>query len=129
MRSEGGAVRLWLSPPNDREEPQLSGSNAEKIVIDDAVCEAQQRGLAAQARTLDGTVGPAAASLGGTAFGVMNSFLVGPMNAMAGRTSELAAQAAAMAGRMSTGVGVARATFAELEADTAATFDGWEVEA
>ena len=107
----------------------LNTSAAEKIVFDDAVCEAQVRGLASQASTLAGAVGSASAALGSTAFGVMNSFLVGPMNGIAARTGELAGEASAMAARMSEGVSVAQATFVQCEEEAAAAFDGYEVEA
>lgn len=118
---------MGVLPPYRAKEFPLNASAAEKIVIDDAVCEAQVRGLASQAGTLAGAVGPASASLGSTAFGVMNSFLVGPMNGIAARTGELAGEASAMAARMSEGVSVARATFTELEEAASASFDGVEI--
>ncbi|GAA1327481.1 hypothetical protein ACFSWE_15390 [Leucobacter albus] len=116
-----------MSTPHRSKERTLNASAAEKIVIDDTVCDSQQQGLAAQASTLSGAVGPASASLGSAAFGVMNSLLVGPMNSLASRTGELASTASAFASRMSEGVGAAKATFAEVEEAAVAAFDGTEV--
>lgn len=107
----------------------MSGSAAEKIVIDDEVLLGQERSLRAHAQTLATTVGPAKARISGTAFGAMNAFLVGPMNDMASRTAELAQESAEMASRMSAGVAAARGLFAAREEDAAAAFEKFEVEA
>lgn len=107
----------------------MTASAAEKIVIDDEVLGAQQQSLQHNGSQIGAAVGPAKAQLGGTAFGVMNAFLVAPINHFAKRTAEAAAGAAELASGMEAGVAGARATFAAHEEDAAKSFAEYEVEA
>lgn len=107
----------------------MSRSAAEKIVIDDDTLLMQESRLSEQAQTLASSVAPAQAKISSTAFGVMNAFLVAPMNGLAQRTADLAAETAEMADRMSRGVATARQMFSTHEEQAIASFESFEVDA
>lgn len=105
----------------------MVASASERIVVDDDVFRAQVRTLEEHADTLQSAVRPAQQQLSGTAFGVLNGFLVVPINHCATRTAEVAQEATELAARMAAGVRAARTAFSDHDADAAANFDRREV--
>lgn len=105
----------------------MSETAAEKIIIEDAVLRNQERTLGDTRQNIEKAAEPAGSEIPGSGFGLMCAFLVGPMNAMAGRISATASHAATLAERMHEGVIEARAAFTQFEDDTVAMFDRTEV--
>jgi hypothetical protein len=98
----------------------MSDSAADRIVIDDDVLARQVQTLQGVASRIGGITGQAAVSLGGTSFGALNAYLVGPINHWAGRSAECVSTAGEFSTRMADGVATARTIFAEFEQQTVA---------
>lgn len=98
----------------------MSDSAADRIVIDDDVLASQVKTLQGVATRIGGITGPAAATLGGTSFGALNAYLVGPINHWADRSAECVATTGEFTTRMADGVDAARTIFAEFEEQTVA---------
>lgn len=105
----------------------MSQTAAEKIIIEDAVLRSQERTLGDAGKNIEKAAEPAGREMSASGFGVMCAFLVGPMNAMAGRISATASQTAALAERMQEGVTEGREAFTQFEDDTVAMFERTEV--
>lgn len=93
----------------------MSAAAANTITIDDEVLANQVRVLEGVATRIKGLTGPASTSLGSTSFGVINSYLVGPINHWAARSGECVETAGEYTTRMAGGVDDARRLFAECE--------------
>ncbi len=102
----------------------MAATSADKIVINDEVLDAQSRELRQMADSF-GACTTVQAELDSTAFGVMNAFLVGPINTLADKTSALMSQAAQMTARMSEGTAAASKSFAEHEEEWSKRLSGY----
>lgn len=105
----------------------MSQSAAEKIIIDDDVLIDQVRTLTEASGLITTAAEPATKPISASGFGMLCSFLVAPMNAMAGRVAETAEEAAVLAERMSDRLTDARKEFTQYEEQTANALDRFEV--
>ncbi|MBV0894048.1 hypothetical protein [Microbacterium sp. NC79] len=96
------------------------------IILNADVLRSQGRSLAAHASDLGSAASQAQVAMPATAFGLLNSYLPGPCNALAGQSASLLSAASDLLDAMGQGVDGVLKAFENIETEASAVLDGYE---